>query len=139
MNNSNNKMNKREHCYKKLIQTVASRLKHPKISPMKVIDNSEYIANNIYNQLGDNALDRDVDNALIEVISGCSIGQKRVMGFDCSKITRNDEGFDNKVKSGGHGRMKLSGDKKLPIWVPIIGLVIAMILVFIYWYKMNQK
>jgi hypothetical protein len=133
-NNSNNKMNKREHCYKKMIPMVASRLKHPKISPIKVIENSEHIANAIYNKMGDNCLDRDVDNSLIEIISGCSIGEKRVMGFDCSKIT--NEGFNNKVKSS---RQKLSGDKKLPIWVPIIGLVIAMILVYIYWYKMNQK
>src|SRR5271168_2507730 len=80
-------MNKRDHCSKKMIPMIASKLRHPKVDPVKVMNNSEYIANAVYNKLGDNALPNDVDNALIEVITACGIGQRNVLGVDCSRLT----------------------------------------------------
>src|SRR5271156_794136 len=101
-------MNKRDHCSKKMIPMIASKLRHPKVDPVKVMNNSEYIANAVYNKLGDNALPNDVDNALIEVITACGIGQRNVLGVNCEKITT--EGFANNMKNNKM-KSKMPGEK----------------------------
>lgn len=119
--NSDNKMNKRKHCSKKIIPMVAPRLKHHRVDPYKVIDNSDEISNDIYNRLGDNALDKDVDNALVELILGCGIGEKKMYGFDCSKIT--SEHFNE---------MKASNNKKSNMLIPIVIVVVIIIAILVY-------
>ena len=116
---TNDRLSKRKQCSKKIIPKVASKIRHPRISPMKIIYNSEEISNAIYNRLGDNALDKDVDNALIEIITGCSIGQDKVLGFDCSKITSGREMSGKREKFSEVGSVILT--------ILLIGLVIFII------------
>lgn len=115
-------MNKRDHCSKKMIPMIASKLRHPKVDPVKVMNNSEYIANAVYNKLGDNALPNDVDNALIEVITACGIGQRNVLGVNCEKITT--EGFANNMKN----KMKSMPGEKSKL-LPIIFFVVAVLII----------
>lgn len=112
-------MNRRKQCAKKIIPMFAPRLKHPRVDPYKVIDNADEISNAIYDKLGDNTLDKDVDNALVELILGCGIGEKKMYGFDCSKIT--SEHF-NEMK-------KMSKSNMFGI---ILVLVIIVVAVLIY-------
>src|SRR5579872_191878 len=108
---------KRDQCSKNIIPKVASKLKHPRVNPLKVINNAEYISNVIYNRLGDNALDRDVDNSLVEIIAGCGIGQKRVLGVDCSRITSEHFNDMNGSKNTNKQMKMNSGKKKINILV----------------------
>lgn len=116
-------MNKRAHCSKKMIPMIASKLKHPRVDPMKVMDNSDYIANAVYNKLGDNALPNDVDNALIEVITACGIGQRNVLGVNCEKITT--EGFKNNMNK----KMKsMPGEKSKLFGIIVLVVVVVIVL-----------
>jgi hypothetical protein len=121
-------MNKRDHCAKKLIPMIASKLKHPKLSPTKIMDNSEYIANAIYNKLGDNSLPADVDNALIEVITACGIGQRNVLGVDCSRLTT--ENFKSGMNKNMRNMKSGTPGEKSRLMTVIVILVAIAILVF---------
>jgi hypothetical protein len=120
-------MNKRQHCAKKIIPMVASKLKHPRLNPSKIMANSEYIANAIYNKLGDNTLPADVDNALIEVITACGIGQRNVLGVDCSRLT--NENFKANIKKNMNRK---EGESKKMSLFPLLVLVIIVILIIGY-------
>lgn len=125
-------MNKRQHCAKKIIPMVASKLKHPRLNPSKIMANSEYIANAIYNKLGDNTLPADVDNALIEVITACGIGQRNVLGVDCSRLT--NENFKANIKKNMNRK---EGESKKMSLMPllVIALFVVVLICFIKYKK----